>query len=56
MYRCSFEVNDQLMSEFVISGCPFPAFSGIGTYINRSDTVCLTHFGAISQGTYYIVD
>ncbi|HEY2024030.1 DUF2778 domain-containing protein [Paraburkholderia sp.] len=56
MHHCTFELNEEPISTFEITGFSFPAFSGIGNHINKKLYSCLPDLGAISPGTYYIVD
>jgi hypothetical protein len=56
MYECSFELNNQPMSEFKIAGTSFPAFSGTGSHVNQRTSICLPSVGPIPPGRYYIFD
>ncbi|MGV2289535.1 DUF2778 domain-containing protein [Trinickia sp. YCB016] len=57
MLQCSFELNDQPMSTFVIhGGFSVPAFSGLEPHINKRASACLLDVGPIPPGRYYIVD
>lgn len=43
------------MSEFQYGSYKFPAFSGLGDYVNKRMTVCKAG-GAIPHGAYFIID
>lgn len=56
MRICTFELNGKPMSGFSIGANTFSAFSGIGTYVNKSIYACLPSQGPIPPGDYFIVD
>jgi hypothetical protein len=56
MVECTFELNGQPMSELKCGGHRFPAFSGLGSYVNKRATACIAGYGAIPPGAYYIID
>lgn len=56
MYACSFELNNQPLSEFKIGTQSFPAFSGLGPYVNKRMAACTHDLGPIPPGAYYILD
>lgn len=56
MLQCSFELNGQPMSQFVMGTMSFPAFSGDGKYINKRTYACTPNMGPIPPGEYYIFD
>jgi len=55
MITCTFKLNSQPMSEFVVGGLKYPAYSGHGEYVNKPNRVC-TEKGAIPPGEYFILD
>ena len=56
MLDCSFELNDKPMSFFKLGVLSFPAFSGIGSNINKRSSACIQGLGPIPPGSYYILD
>jgi hypothetical protein len=52
----TFELNNQPMSALKIGTRSYPAFSGLGSFVNKRATMCVSGFGAIPIGTYYIFD
>jgi len=56
MIDCIFTLNDNPMSTFVAGTRKFPAFSGVGDYVNKRASACLKNVGPIPLGTYYIID
>ena len=56
MLDCSFELNSKPMSEFRCGAMSFPAFSGLGSSVNRREFACSVGVGPIPPGTYYIFD
>jgi len=56
MVECTFTLNGLPMSELKCGTRSFPAFSGLGGYVNKRMNACTAGFGAIPPGTYYIVD
>ena len=56
MLNFTFELNGQPMSALKGAGRSYPAFSGLGSYVNRRSTVCTPSKGAIPPGDYLIVD
>jgi len=54
--QCTFKLNNQPMSEFVIGADKFPAFSGKSSYVNKPDVACTPDLGAIPLGNYFILD
>jgi hypothetical protein len=56
MHQCSFELNGQPMSKFVVGATSFPAFSGLGKYANTRTFACTANMGPIPPGKYYIFD
>ena len=53
---CTFELNDQDMSELKWGVRRYKAFSGYNGYKNQRLQVCVRDFGPIPAGRYYIVD
>lgn len=53
---CTFRLNGQPMSRFVIGSKSYSAFSGLGAYANKRESACLKGAGPIPPGAYYIVD
>ena len=56
MIECRFELNGKPMSEFRCGSYKFPAFSGLGDYVNKRMAVCKEGVGAIPPGAYFIID
>jgi hypothetical protein len=56
MLKCSFLLNNQAMSKFVIGATSFPAFSGLGKHVNSRAFACSPSIGSIPPGKYYIID
>ena len=56
MIDCKFELNGSPLSFFQCGATYFPAFSGLGSYVNKREAMCLPDWGPISPGTYYIFD
>lgn len=56
MLQCTFELNEQPMSEFKVGALSFAAFSGREEYMNRRSLMCTPRYGAIPVGRYYIFD
>ncbi|NML13429.1 DUF2778 domain-containing protein [Azohydromonas caseinilytica] len=56
MHRCTFVLNDKPMSSFTIGATSFPAFSGLGDFVNQRSRACTAGKGAIPPGSYYIFD
>ena len=56
MIDCKFELNGQPLSYFQCGATYFPAFSGLGSYVNKREAMCLPDWGPIPPGTYYIFD
>ncbi|AOE90738.1 DUF2778 domain-containing protein [Ralstonia solanacearum] len=56
MIECTFELNDKPISMFKIGARSFPAFSGLGSHLNRRSAVCSPNLGPIPPGRYYILD
>lgn len=56
MHQCSFELNNQPMSNFKLGAMAVSAFSGLGTNVNKRAAACVAGVGPIPPGTYYIVD
>lgn len=56
MYQCTFALNDKPMSAFNLGAFSFPAFSGLGTNVNKRSAACLLGAGAIPLGAYFIVN
>ena len=56
MIDCKFELNGQPLSYFQCGATYFPAFSGLGSYVNTREAACLPGWGPILPGTYYIFD
>jgi hypothetical protein len=56
MQQCSFELNGEPLSQFKIGAAAFPAFSGLGSYMNRRVFACAKNLGPIPPGTYFILD
>lgn len=56
MYECSFKLNNKPMSAFKMGALSFPAFSGLGSHVNRIVSACMLGVGPIPPGTYYIFD
>lgn len=56
MVECSFELNGKPMSDFKMNLTKFPAFSGLGSHVNRREYACHKDAGPIPPGVYYIVD
>lgn len=55
MLQCSFELNGQPMSKFLIGARLSPAFSGDGKSINARAFACALNMGPIPPGEYYIL-
>ena len=55
MINLTFELNNQPMSALKFGAQSLPAFSGLGSYVNKRATMCVSGFGAIPIGTYYIL-
>lgn len=53
---CTFELNNKSSSTLLCGEFKYPAFSGLGKYVNDATNVCLPDQGPIPKGTYYIVD
>lgn len=51
-----FKLNDKPMSALVGGASAFPAFSGLGSHVNRRISACLANVGPIPPGSYYIFD
>ena len=56
MIECTFSLNGLPMSELKCWSRSFPAFSGLGPYVNKRAHACVAGFGPIPPGAYYIVD
>jgi len=56
LIECRFKLNDKSMSVFSIGASSFPAFSGLGTDVNRRAAMCRSGTGPIPPGKYYIFD
>ncbi|WP_194726130.1 DUF2778 domain-containing protein [Noviherbaspirillum malthae] len=56
MFHCSFELNNQPLSNFFVVNKSFPAFSGLGEHANRRSMTCAKGVGPLPLGRYYIVD
>lgn len=56
MLECTFKLNNQNMSALAVGALSFPAFSGLGEYVNQRTAICLANFGPIPPGVYYIFD
>ena len=56
MFQCTFLLNDQPMSALKMGAFSFPAFSGLGTNVNKRASACLAGMGPIPPGAYYILD
>ena len=56
MINLTFELNNQPMSALKFGAQSLPAFSGLGSFVNKRATMCVSGFGAIPMGTYYIFD
>ncbi len=56
MQQCSFELNNQPLSQFKIGAMSFSAFSGLGSYVNKRIFACTPDLGPIPPGTYFILD
>jgi len=56
MKRCSFRLNGEPLSQFLVGASAFPAFSGLDGYINKPSHMCVPSVGAVPLGRYYIVD
>ena len=56
MINLTFELNNQPMSALKFGAQSLPAFSGLGSFVNKRSTMCVSGFGAIPIGTYYIFD
>ncbi|WP_370261612.1 DUF2778 domain-containing protein [Limnobacter sp.] len=54
--ECSFRLNGLPMSAVKYAHLEFPAFSGLGSHVNKSNYTCHKNVGAIPIGYYYIVD
>jgi hypothetical protein len=56
-FPCStFELNDQPLSALKHGAIAFPAFSGLGSNVNRRISACLAGKGPIPPGEYYLLD
>lgn len=56
MVERRFDLNGKPMSEFRCGSYRFPAFSGLGDYVNKRMTVCKEGVGAIPPGAYFVID
>lgn len=56
MVECKFELNGKSLSNFWCAADRFPAFSGLGSHVNRRVSSCIRGEGPIPAGTYYIFD
>lgn len=56
MIECSFALNGKPMSDLRLGGISVPAFSGLGTNVNRLGAACIADSGPIPLGDYYIFD
>lgn len=62
MLRCTFILNDQPLSDFVVGGSRFaggerfPAFSGMEAHRNKRASACHPNIGPIPPGQYYVFD
>jgi len=56
MKICTFKLNNQPMSEFVVDTHRFPAFSGLGSLVNKRISACTPNQGPIPPKEYFIVD
>ena len=56
MTSWQFFLNDQPMSTFSGGALTVPAFSGLGSNVNKSSSACFANQGPIPPGTYHIVD
>jgi len=56
MKICTFELNGKPMSNFVLDGVKYPAFSGDGIHVNKKESACMRFEGPIPPGEYFIVD
>jgi len=56
MKICTFELNGKPMSNFVLDGVKYPAFSGLGEHVNKRESSCMASKGPTPPGTYFIVD
>lgn len=56
MKVCSFELNGEALSKFLVDARSFAAFSGMGMHINKRQYVCAKGLGPIPPGSYFIVD
>jgi len=56
MIDCKFELNGKPMSTFLCGATRFPAFSGLGSHVNKRISACIPNQGPIPPGTYYIFD
>lgn len=56
MKKSTFELNNKPMSSFKIGASSFPAFSGLGQYVNRGISACVPNQGPIPPGEYFILD
>jgi len=56
MKICTFKLNNQPMSEFVVGAHRIPAFSGLDPHINKRISACISGQGPIPPKEYFIVD
>jgi Protein of unknown function (DUF2778) len=56
MFHCGFKLNDQPMSALKFAGLSVPAFSGLGSHVNKRAMACAKDLGPIPPGRFYIVD
>lgn len=56
MIECTFSLNGLPMSELKCGARSYPAFSGLGPFVNKRSHACLASFGPIPPGAYYIID
>ena len=56
MFQCSYHLNDKPLSDFVVAGNRFPAFSGLGGSVNKRAAACHVGVGPIPPGQYWILD
>lgn len=50
MINCTFELNSKPLSNLILGGHKFPAYSGRKEHVNRRISACLKSFGPIPPG------
>ena len=56
MLICTFKLNGLPMSALEVGSRSFPAFSGLGTRVNKREYACIKGWGPIPPGSYFVID